>query len=89
MSVDSSETEWHLTPQGWVAGTSRFYGKPDKDGEIEPPQDRVETWVSKTYQRSAWSSEERTWRRIWFDANLPEEDRNALRAKFPPGWRSA
>ena len=88
MAVDNLETEWHLTPDGWVAGTSRFFGKPDKDGEIVPPGNRVETWLSRTYQRSEWSSEERTWRLIWFDPAVSEGERDALRGKHPPGWRA-
>ena len=62
MAVDNLETEYHLTPHGWVVGTSYFFGKTEK--EVAPPPDRVLTLVRKIYQSSRWSPEERSsWER--------------------------
>jgi hypothetical protein len=48
MAVDDLETEYHLTPTGWVTGTSYFFGKTKE--EIAPPSDRLVTMVERIYQ---------------------------------------
>jgi hypothetical protein len=80
MAYDDVETEWHLTPRGWIQGTRWFFGKTDK--EIPPPHDRVLTMVDRTYQRSGWSKEENTQRETWRSASLTPEELSDLRRKY-------
>ncbi len=63
MAVDDLEREYHLTPNGWVKGTSFCFGNTDK--EITPPPDRVLTIVERTYQSSRRSQEEISSRVTW------------------------
>lgn len=56
MSLDHLETEYHLTPNGWIQGTSLFYGKGET---VPPPPDRVLTLVELIEQASGWSREEK------------------------------
>ena len=81
MAVDDLTTEYHLTPDGWVTGTERFFR--DVVGEeIERPCSAVETWEYRIYQRSQWSGEERSCRMIWHDAAVPQTEREELRSRF-------
>jgi hypothetical protein len=41
MSADSYTTEYHLTPRGWIKGSTWYYQAPVE--EIAPPLDRIET----------------------------------------------
>ncbi len=87
MSVDNWDQEHHLTPRGWISGSSRYYGR--VDSEVPRPDDAVETWEEHCEQRSAWSSEDRSHRLIWHDPAVSQADRDALRARFPspyPSW---
>lgn len=85
MAADRLETEWHLTPSGWINGTIRFFGH-IQGTAVEPPPDRVLTVVHKIYQRSEWSSEERSIYEIWrspSDSVTIDE----LRRRFPAPFR--
>jgi hypothetical protein len=84
MAADDLKTEYHLTPDGWVTGTSKFFGNIDAAGEIPRAENAVETWEKHIYQRSQWSSEEVTSAMIWHDPSVPELERDALRATFGP-----
>ena len=81
MAVDNVSTEYHLTPEGWVTGTHRNFGKIDGN-DIERPRSAVETWEFHIYQRSMYSEERHTWRMRWHDASVPEAEREALHASF-------
>ena len=81
MADDDLRTEYHLTPDGWVNGTS-WYFRRISGNEVERPQNAVETWVSHIYQRSMWSPEKKTKLMLWHDASVPEAEREALRARF-------
>ena len=80
MAVDNVETEYHLTPTGWVIGTDRFFGA---GKEVPPPADRVLTIVGKIYQSSGWSPEERWSREVWRSPNISEQELVELQKKFP------
>jgi hypothetical protein len=43
MAINRQWTEWHLTPAGWVSGSSRRHG----EGNVwrDEPEDRVITFV--------------------------------------------
>lgn len=79
--VDNLLTEYHLTPDGWVQGTEKYFGRVQGE-EVERPSNAVETWMSKIYQRSDWSPEDATAWMIWCDPFVSEEKRNAIREKF-------
>ncbi len=81
MAVDDMETEYHLTPSGWVQGTYYFFGKTQK--EIAPPADRVLTIVERVYQRSQWSAEERSVTEKWRSPKVTDEEIKELRRRFP------
>ena len=68
MSYDNSESEYHLTPRGWVTG--------------EAPVDRVETWVRSMSQQSGWSKEYISWTCKWADHSISRADRDVLRRKY-------
>lgn len=82
MASDDLETEYHLTPRGWIEGTERFFGKVQRE-EVERPADAIETWVHKIYQRSEWSREERSWHCIWYNPSFEENERKERRSEFP------
>jgi hypothetical protein len=81
MAEDDLETEYHLTPRGWVIGTSHFFGNTEK--EIVPPADRVLTMVRRIYQRSGYSPEEKSWREKWRSRKVSDVDLAKLKSKFP------
>ena len=80
MAVDDQRTEYHLTLEGWIKGTVRFFGKGRK---VRRPAGAVETWEQHIYQRSRWSGEEVARRRVWHDESVSEADRQTLRESFP------
>ncbi len=80
MAVDRVNKLYHLTPLGWIAGsTDSMWG----NSTIEPPPDRVKTWEYEIYQSSGYSPGERSWDMVWSSPNVSAEDRNALHEKFP------
>ena len=82
MAVDRLTTEWHLARDGWISGTTRFFGKPQ--GEIiEPPSSRLATFEHEIYQRSMWSAEELRWREVWRAEDLTDEELAELIEKYP------
>lgn len=82
MAVDDSKTEYHLTPNGWVIGTSYFLGKA-QGPMVEPPQDRVLTVVGQIYQGSRWSPESRSLSEQWRSPNVSRDVLAELQRKFP------
>jgi hypothetical protein len=81
MSCDSTDDEYHLTPNGWVAGTHYCYGETDKI--IARPIDTVETWVRKMRQSISFAPEQITWDPIWVSPNYSESERTAIEKKYP------
>jgi hypothetical protein len=73
MSVDDYEQEYHLTPRGWEAGDSFFYGHPQKN--LAPPQDRVLTVADRTEQSSRFSKSTSEWIEKWRSPDGAEVDR--------------
>jgi hypothetical protein len=57
MAVSREWTEWHLTPGGWVSGSSRKAG----EGNVwrDEPEDRIITFV---YQEQPQVKVEESWR---------------------------
>jgi hypothetical protein len=86
MAVDDCETEYHLTRNGWVIGTSYFFSEIDGK-EIAPPEDRVLTVVGRIYQRSGWSPDERSLREEWRSPNMSDSELEELQIKYPCPFR--
>jgi hypothetical protein len=80
MGADRYSIEYHLTPRGWIAGTSTHFGI--ADNVVAPPSDRVETWLKYAEQRPGWPSEDVSWSRVWRDPTKSDQDKKALRARF-------
>jgi hypothetical protein len=81
MSIDKTENEYHLTSSGWIDGTSRINGAPQRI--IERPKDCVETWVRTMEQSQSFSKENVVWKRIWMVPEYSESKRKALEKKYP------
>lgn len=80
MSADDITFEFHLTPEGWVNGTSLSYGH----GAAKPrPTEAVETWLEHQTQSSVFSPTYCTHKCIWVDETVPQGKRDALRSRFP------
>ena len=82
MAYDRYEAEYHLTPAGWIIGTITDFGS--TEAVIEPPPDRVETWLYEMEQSSGWSGEARHWRLLWAHPTMTVADRSIVRKSFPP-----
>lgn len=84
MAVDDFKTEYHLTPNGWIEGTTRFFSHVQK--HVDAPTDRLLTVEERVYQSSGYSPEEisseEIWRRPGSDKEIAE-----LLARFPPPYR--
>jgi hypothetical protein len=80
MSADRYEQEYHLTPDGWMAGTYYFYGKAKK--RIKAPSNRVLTLIKQVEQSCGFSSEEISWREEWCSNEIDLKHLNRLRKIF-------
>ncbi len=77
---DDFSVEHHLTPGGWVEGTHRYFGAISR--RVERPENALETWEHRTTQRSMWSQEKHHVSMLWHEESVPENEREALRARF-------
>jgi hypothetical protein len=83
MSFDRYDIELHLTPNGWVHGTDRYYG--EIEHAEEPPADRVLTVRKQTEQSSGWAPAVVTFNVLWKRPGA-EREIEALKAAHPlPG----
>ena len=73
---------YHLTPTGWVAGSTWFYDKLQSD--VPAPPGRIETWRVHETQASEWSPSHYEWWCVWESPDHTPEDRERLRGRFPP-----
>ncbi len=81
MSLYSGQTEYHLTPRGWVRGTESYFDRMTK--ALAPPPDRVETWVRTVTQDPNWIGFEVDWQQVWTSHDIGFEKRRALNRTFP------
>jgi hypothetical protein len=83
MAADHYTTEHHLTRDGWIAGTTKTFGRVD-GSEIARPPVTVETWEEDGRQSSPYSKDVLTHRLLWYDESVPEQERQELRRRFKP-----
>src|ERR1700720_3845015 len=81
MLQEHTETEYHLTPHGWLKGCFWVYGTKTEDVPI--PSDRVETCVEKIDDGSGVPSPAISWRRVWESDLATQETKAELRQQFP------
>ena len=78
---DETTHEYHLTPSGWVEGTSFYFGELHR--RVERPADAVESWVRHMVQRHGFAEEKVEWRRRWRRESVSDDEVQALLRKFP------
>lgn len=64
MALSREYKEWHLTPNGWVAGTDR-YDSGTNINEVKPPEDRLLTVKCGEELSSTYSSLEKYKSEVW------------------------
>ena len=82
MAYDKYDIDYHLTPRGWIKGTSEFFGVTDGSPEI-PPDDRVLTEHLSVRQSSGYSDAHDSWRETWRSGSISDDELRALKKKFP------
>lgn len=83
MSASHESFEWHLTPEGWVAGSGFLdFGRKTIRSS---PQNRVATFVLEEHQGHALAEMQSTWTQAWVQ---PGTDLDSLYEKFGmhPGY---
>jgi hypothetical protein len=82
MSSYKPSQEFHLTPEGWVPGTSTDFetiqGEP-----VDRPADAIETWLEEMVQSHLFCSDIYSWTLIWFDSSMADSERRGVRKQFP------
>jgi hypothetical protein len=81
MSADDFAREFHLTPSGWISGTTRFYGHIQT--KVAPPKDRIQTWNRHARQSSPFSQDEVEWSMLWSDEKTSSASLARLLKKYP------
>lgn len=79
MAASREWTQWHLTPSGWIAGTSKldFVGEEQRP----TPNDRVKTCLYREEMSSPFSKLNSSVETVWVgDASTAEK----LEAEFGP-----
>jgi hypothetical protein len=82
MLSDKPSQEFHLTPEGWVPGTS--WNSEAVQGEpVERPADAIETWLEEMVQSYLFCSDIYSWTLIWFNPSMTDSERRKMRKQFP------
>jgi hypothetical protein len=81
LAHDDVRTEYHLTREGWVTGTHRYFGK-ISGKVVERPRNAVEAWECHIQQPTMYEVERRSTKMLWHDGSLPQPERDALRVRF-------
>jgi hypothetical protein len=74
--------EFHLTPGGWISGTSWDSGS-IQGKSVDRPADAIETWIEKMVQSQHFCSDIYSWTLIWFDPSMNDSERRKIRKQFP------
>ncbi len=82
MATDEHQIERHLTPNGWITGSEWLNGTQTR--KIEPPPERIETWVEEISDSSeGWAPPTAFSKIVWEASNVPAQVRAELRERFP------
>jgi len=80
MGYDTTYTEYHLTPRGWIQGAWAVGREPTDTSP--PPEDRIETWLQvETTHDTYIGKPSREWKLLWESDQHSEEEREHLRDK--------
>ncbi len=82
MTPDKPSQEFHLTPKGWISGTSWNF-KTIQGEPIDRPVNSIETWLEEMVQPNLFCSDIYSWTLIWFDRSMTDSERRKVRKKFP------
>jgi hypothetical protein len=74
------EQEYHLTPHGWLSGSSYELG--EIAAEIKPPTDRILTLVEQSRFVPGPSGAQSDWRYDWKSPEISTDDLYRLLARF-------
>jgi hypothetical protein len=89
MSADRTETEYHLTPSGWLEGSFWVYS--NKAEDVPTLADRVETWIKEVDDTSGWAPPVVSWKKVWESTDVTPNTKSELSLKFPrpehPTWK--
>jgi hypothetical protein len=80
MAYDEWENEYHLTPNGWIAGSFSFRGTLAK--KVPIPIDRVLTMVQENFNSSSSPMFQTTWRHGWQSSGYSLEKIDLLLVRF-------
>lgn len=81
MVHDDVRTEYHLTPEGWVTGTHRYFGR-ISGNVVARPRNAVETWEYRLFQPTIYEAKQLSTAMLWHDESVSETERDALRDRF-------
>ena len=81
MSPDKPSQEFHLTPEGWVSGTS-WNSETIEGKTVDRPADAIETWLEEMVQSHLFCSDIYSWTLIWFDPSITDSERRKVRKQF-------
>jgi hypothetical protein len=81
MTSDKPSQEFHLTPGGWISGTSWSF-KVIQGEPVDRPPDAIETWLEEMVQAHFFCSDIYSWTLIWFDSSMSDSERRKVRKQF-------
>src|SRR6266571_8944714 len=82
MATDEHQIERHLTPHGWVTGNEWVNHTQIKS--VDPPSDRIETWVEEISDSSeGWAPPTTSSKVTWESPSVSSEQRARLNQRFP------
>ena len=83
MAYDTSDTQYHLTPEGWKLGKYTYDGQLEPTKDTPEPAGRVLTLNKHIRQQSAWADEDIDWSELWRSPTITDEDLKNLQKIFP------
>lgn len=84
MAADDVRTEFHLTPDGWVTGTRKYFGRPTGT-EVPRPNEAFVTFEHQEIDSSHFGPTRYSVEEIWRGADTTDEHiRDQLKQHGPP-----
>ena len=80
MAYDTTYTEYHLTPRGWIHGA---WAVDEPPTDTSPPlEDCIEIWLQVEATNDTYPGKPaREWKLLWASDQYSKEEREQLRAK--------